>query len=231
MLYDLHIHSCLSPCAEDDMTPATVAGFAKLAGADIIALADHNSARNLPAAAQACEAYGLRLLPAVEVNTAEEIHLLCYFGTVSAALQMGEAVYRELPEMPYDPTVWGRQLICDAEDEVTGTVDKLLTAACGLDIYRAKALCEELGGVAVPAHADKDSYSLLSVLGFCPDDLHFEVIELAHPEAYAQYVQRGLLPGGCAVLHSSDAHCRENIACALRELPPATALEKLLRQL
>ena len=89
MLYDLHMHSCLSPCAEDDMTPANIAGLAKLAGAELIAVTDHNAADNLPAVQCCCNAYGLRLLPGVEVNTAEEIHVLCYFKTVDTALEFG----------------------------------------------------------------------------------------------------------------------------------------------
>ena len=111
MRYDLHLHTCLSPCADKDMTPATVAGLAKLAGADLIAVTDHNSALNLPAARAACDFYGLRLLPGIEVNTAEEIHLLCYFKTVEAALEYGEALYGALPAFPYDPAVWGEQLV------------------------------------------------------------------------------------------------------------------------
>ena len=128
MLYDLHMHSCLSPCAEDDMTPANIAGLAKLAGAELIAVTDHNAADNLPAVQRCCNAYGLRLLPGVEVNTAEEIHVLCYFKTVDTALEFGRLLYAALPEFPYDPAVWGRQLVMDENDEVLRTVDKLLTA-------------------------------------------------------------------------------------------------------
>ncbi|MEF9866230.1 MAG: PHP domain-containing protein, partial [Oscillospiraceae bacterium] len=102
MLYDLHLHTCLSPCANEDMTPSTVAGMAKLAGADLIAVTDHNSALNLPAAQKACDAYGLRLLPGIEVNTAEEIHLLCYFPSVKAALCMSDIIYSSLPDFEYD---------------------------------------------------------------------------------------------------------------------------------
>ena len=118
MLYDLHMHSCLSPCAEDDMTPANIAGLAKLAGAELIAVTDHNAADNLPAVQCCCNAYGLRLLPGVEVNTAEEIHVLCYFKTVDTALEFGRLLYAALPEFPYDPAVWGRQLVMDENDEV-----------------------------------------------------------------------------------------------------------------
>ena len=160
------------------MTPANIAGLAKLAGAELIAVTDHNAADNLPAVQCCCNAYGLRLLPGVEVNTAEEIHVLCYFKTVDTALEFGRLLYAALPEFPYDPAVWGRQLVMDENDEVLRTVDKLLTGAVSMDIYEVKAACEALGGVAVPAHVEKDSYALLSVLGFLPEDLPFAAVEL-----------------------------------------------------
>lgn len=228
MRYDLHLHSCLSPCAQDDMTPATVAGMAKLAGADLIAITDHNSAANLPAALTACEAYGIQLLPGIEVNTAEEIHVLCYFKTVAQALAFGDILYDALPRFPYDETIWGRQLVMNADDEITGSIDKLLTGAVSMDIYSVKALCEEMGGIAVPAHVDKDSYSLLSVLGFLPEDLSFSMLELRSPETLSDYVQKGRLPAGCEILTSSDAHCIEQIGSCLQTLSAQSHLNKLL---
>ena len=230
MKYDLHLHSCLSPCAQDDMTPATVAGMAKLAGAELIAITDHNSALNLPAAQKACEAYGLRLLPGIEVNTAEEIHLLCYFKTVETALDFGAMLYAALPAFPYDESVWGRQLVMDESDEIIGTVDKLLTGAVSLNIYEVKAACEALGGVAVPAHVEKDSYSVLSVLGFLPEDLPFGAIEAKHPEKLAPLLEKGFLPPGLEVLSSSDAHFLEDIANTVHTLPPSSVLQVLLQE-
>ena len=90
MLYDLHIHSCLSPCGDNEMTPANIAGMAKVAGLSLVAVADHNTALNVRAAAAACDKYGIKLVPAIEMNTEEEIHMLCYFKTVEAAERMGE---------------------------------------------------------------------------------------------------------------------------------------------
>ncbi len=228
MKYDLHLHSCLSPCADDDMTPATIAGMAKLAGADIIAITDHNCARNLPAAKKACEAYGVRLLPGIEVNTAEEIHLLCYFAAVETALQFGEMLYQALPDFPYDPAVWGKQLVMDENDVVIDTVDKLLTGAVSMDIYAVKAACEALGGIAVPAHVEKDSYSLLAVLGFVPDDLSFCAFEAKHPEKLVPLIARGLLPADCEIISSSDAHCLADIAADLHELSEQSVLLSIL---
>lgn len=228
MQYDLHLHSCLSPCANDDMTPATIAGMAKLAGADLIAITDHNSALNLPAAAAACQAYGVQLLPGIEVNTAEEIHLLCYFKTVADALSFSATLYDSLLAFPYDPAIWGQQLIMNADDEIVGNVEKLLTSAVSMNIYEVKTACEEMGGIAIPAHAEKDSYSLLSVLGFLPDDLDFDLLELHQPEKLPTLVSAGLLPAGREILISSDAHCIEDIACRLHTLAPNSKLNVLL---
>ena len=97
---DLHIHSCLSPCGDEDMTPANICGMAKLKGLDAIAICDHNSARNLPAAQELCDAYGLLLLPGMEITTREEVHLLGYFETVEAALAFGEMLRGHLPNLP-----------------------------------------------------------------------------------------------------------------------------------
>lgn len=228
MRYDLHLHTCLSPCADRDMTPATVAGLAKLAGAHLIAVADHNSALNLPAVQAACRAYKLRLLPGIEVNTAEEIHLLCYFKTVADALEYGRRLYAALPAFPYDPAIWGEQWVMDQHDRVLQKVDKLLTGAVRWDIYRAKAECEALGGIAVPAHADAGSYSVFSVLGLLPPDLGFEAVELQKPQLQAQYEAAGRLPAGLQVLASSDAHCMRRVGEALHTLPRASVLRRLL---
>ena len=113
---DLHIHSCLSPCGDDQMTPANIAGFAKLAGLDLIALTDHNAAENLPAIQRACDAYGLRLLPGIEMNTAEEIHLLCYLPTVDAALALSAEIRHRLPLVPCEEKVFGTQIVMEEED-------------------------------------------------------------------------------------------------------------------
>lgn len=229
MTYDLHIHSCLSPCAEDEMTPSAIAGFARLNGIDLIAVTDHNSARNLPAAQAACAAYGVQMLPGIEVNTAEEIHLLCYFPTVAAALRMDEAIYQSLPTLPYDRTIWGRQLVMDENDTVTAEPDKLLTLACGLDLYAATALCRDLGGVAVPAHVDRDSYSLLSVLGFAPEDLPFPAFEVRRPEhTLAGLLAAGRMPQGREILTSSDAHSLLDISEHPRVLDENSCLARLI---
>ncbi len=231
MLYDLHIHSCLSPCANNDMTPATIAGMAKLEGADIIAVCDHNSALNLPATKIACQEYGLKLLPGIEVTTQEEIHLLCYFKDVDTALKFGEMLYNVLPDIKCDEDVWGNQYVCDENDKVIKSVDKLLTSAVSLDIYELKAECEKLGGITVPAHIEKDSTSLLSVLGFLPEDLEFSVFEVKNHDKLKFFTDNELFPTGKKIITSSDAHRVEDIGKNLRKLDNTSDLYKFIESI
>ncbi len=231
MLYDLHIHSCLSPCASDDMTPATIAGIAKLEGADIIAITDHNSALNLPAARAACNEYNLKLLPGIEVTTQEEIHVLCYFNSVETALSFGKMLYSALIILPYDENIWGKQLIMDEHDNVIGKEKTLLSGPVNLNIYEVKKQCEQYGGIAVPAHVDKQSTSITSVLGFMPDDLDFAAMEYMQKEAVEQFIEKGFLPNKKELLISSDAHFIGAIASNLQILNENSALLKLIEQL
>ncbi len=231
MLYDLHIHSCLSPCADNDMTPATIAGMAKLEGADIIAVCDHNSALNLPATKIACDEYGLTLLPGIEVTTQEEIHVLCYFKTVENALKFGELLYENLPDIMCEQEVWGNQFVCDEHDRVIKSIDKLLTSAVSFDIYEIKELCKKYGGIPVPAHIEKDSASLLSVLGFLPEDLTFTMFEVKTPEKLVFFTERELFPKGKSIITSSDAHMIEHIAKNLNELDEECDLYKFIQNM
>ena len=229
MRYDLHIPSCLSPSADREMPPATIAGLCALNGADVIAIADHNSARNLPAAEKCCKAYGVKLLPALEANTAEEIHLLCYFPTVAAALTMGDALYESLPEFDWAPDIWGPQWVMNEDDEIITQPKKLLTAAAGLTLEETARLCRKLGGIPVPAHIDRDSYSLLSVLGLWPEEPEFLLAELADPNRAAALTAAGLVPPSLHFLTGSDAHCLEALRTEFPLLDEGCPLRSLLK--
>lgn len=226
--YDLHIHSALSPCADDEMTPATIAGFCKLSGADVIAVCDHNSALNLPALAECCKAYELGFIPGIEVNTQEEIHLLCYFPSVERALEMSDIIYKALPDFKADRYIWGQQLIMNENDEIVGEVEKLLTNACSLDIYDATKLCRDLGGYAIPAHIEKSSYSITSVLGMVPPDLGFSVVEAHMPHKLEPMMELGTVPKDLMVLSSSDAHAIETLRTNFPILPEGCPIEKYI---
>ena len=228
MLYDLHIHSALSPCADNNMTPAAIMGMMSLAGADVVTISDHNSALNLPAAQKAADFYNLKLLPCIEVNTAEEIHILSYFRRIEDALKMGELIYDSLPDVAVDSLIWGEELVMDEEDVVLMKVGKLLALASGYDIYEIVRMTEEFGGMAVPAHVDRESNSLLSVMGFMPSDLEFRVVEMTDPSRYEDYIQKKLLPEGLKIITSSDSHCMQQL---VRDTLPTLEADNPLTEL
>ena len=198
---DLHIHSCLSPCGSDDMTPANLCGMAALKGLNMIALTDHNTGLNLPAAKACCDAYGLTLIPGMEITTREEVHLLGYFPDVDTAVAFGQEVTAHLPKKKNKPSLFGNQLIMNEDDEVIQELDALLIGATDLTLAQWVQRIREAGGVAVPAHINRGSNGLLVNLGFMPEELNFTAVE----------VWRGLPcphtpQAGKVVLHSSDAH-------------------------
>ena len=207
LYYDLHIHSSLSPCGDDDMTPNNIVHMAMLKELNMIAVTDHNSARNLPAVKKVADECGIFLIPGIEVTTAEEIHLLTYFETVEETMDFGEYIYDSLPDISNRPEIFGEQKIMDETDAVTGHLDKLLlTASC----HSIDALCREVrhrGGVPVPAHVNRESNSILMSLGFIPADLEFSSLEVA--EAFPL---QGVNPAAYRVLYSSDAHYIMDIA-------------------
>lgn len=201
MYVDLHIHSCLSPCADDDMTPANICGMAHIKGLDAIAVTDHNTARNLPYIKEAADYYRLILLPGLEVTTREEVHLLGYFPTVEAAVEAGEVFSSHLPKMPNRPEFFGRQLIMNTDDEVMGEENRMLIGATDLDLTECTEIIRRMGGAAVPAHINRGANGLLVNLGLMPEEPHFPTVEVARHLP----IQPRVLEGR-TVLHSSDAH-------------------------
>ena len=132
LFYDLHIHSCLSPCGDDDMTPANIAGMAAVKGLDVIALTDHNSCRNCPAAIYHGEKHGVTVIPGMELTTREEVHVICLFPTLENALAFDSLVYKELMPFPNREDIFGKQQIMDPTDRVIGTVENLLINATSI---------------------------------------------------------------------------------------------------
>lgn len=221
LYYDLHIHSCLSPCAENDMTPCNIAGMAKIKGLDLIAVTDHNSARNLRACARAAADMGVLFLPGMELCTAEEVHVLAYFPTVDAAESMGEECRKWLPQQKNRPDFFGRQIVMDEHDRETGEEDALLIGALSLDLNVLTARVRALGGVPVPAHVFRGN-GLIHMLGFIPEEAGFRTLEIRDVEKE--------LPG-YLTLHSSDAHRLGDISERGAFLPSARNIGGVLSRL
>ena len=172
--YDLHVHSCLSPCGDEDNTPNNIAGMAKLCGIDILALTDHNSTKNCPAFFEAAEKYGIIPVAGMELTTAEDIHVVCLFEKLSDALRFDEHIDSCRTKFQNKPEIFGSQQILDGEDRLIGEVDDLLISASSVSIDQVSGLVKRYGGVCYPAHIDRDSNSIIAVLGTLPPDISFE---------------------------------------------------------
>ncbi|MDO4294562.1 MAG: PHP domain-containing protein [bacterium] len=211
LTYDLHIHSCLSPCGDEDMTPANIAGMAALKGLDVVALTDHNSCRNCPAFLHFAEEYGVLAIAGMEVTTAEEIHAVCLFPTLEAALRFDSYVYERLLPFPNDELIFGKQQIYGKEDTVTGKLEKLLINSTDISIDHLWELAASYGGVMFPAHIDKDANSLLASLGAIPPDSKFQSVELKQVKKLHELKRQHPYLEHCRILCNSDAHYLEQI--------------------
>jgi Predicted metal-dependent phosphoesterases (PHP family) len=176
--YDLHIHSCLSPCADNSMTPAIIAGMAKLEGLDIIALCDHNSSQNCAAFMRAAEFYEIAALCGMEITTSEDIHVLCLFDKLENALAFHEYVHAHRTQFPNDDEIFGEQLIVSETDAVIGRERNMLISASEIGFNDVFSLVKGHGGAAVPAHIDKTSDSAFAVLGEVPEESNFNTYEI-----------------------------------------------------
>ncbi|MEW6355916.1 MAG: PHP-associated domain-containing protein [Planctomycetota bacterium] len=201
---DLHIHTALSPCSSAEMTPPAIVEAAIRRGLDMIAICDHNAAENV-APAQEAAGDNLAVLAGIEITTEEDIHVLGLFPDAASACAAGCEVKETLPDVAGAARVLGEQLRMSATGDVVGVEPKMLSASSGLDLGKTVALVKRHGGLAVAAHVDRPSFSVTSQLGFFPDDVQFDGIEISANGAVAgrQKEYEGL---GLPMLVSSDAH-------------------------
>lgn len=207
--FDLHIHSCLSPCASLEMSPAEIVARAKSAGLGGFALSDHQSARNTPAVAECARRAGIECLCGLEVCTAEEVHVLALFDTPEQALEMTDWVYAALPKRVNDPDVFGDQPVVSADDEIIEMEWRILAMACRRTIAETSAECRRLGGLCIAAHIDRSSFSVFSQLGDIPDGGFFDAVELSRTADETVWLPK---TRGLAAVRSSDAHNLDDIA-------------------
>lgn len=211
LYYDLHIHSCLSPCGDDDMTPANIAGMAAVKGLDVIAVTDHNSCKNCPAVLAAAAEYGILAIPGMEINTSEEVHAVCLFEELKAAMDFDAYVYERLIAFPNKEEIFGRQLIYNEKDEICGIVPNLLINAADISFEGLWELVRGFGGVMFPAHVDKTANSLIANLGFIPPDSRFVTAEVKDLAKLHKVRKENPYLETCRIISNSDAHYLEHI--------------------
>jgi PHP family Zn ribbon phosphoesterase len=217
LLADLHVHTVLSPCAEVEMIPPLIIQRARELGLEMIAVTDHNAAANVPAVIEAAAGSGVTVLPGMEIQSREEVHLIALFDTVDQVITWQERVWAVLPDRENDKAFFGAQFVVDASGEYRYTEKRLLAVSVSMSVEEIVTGVRALGGIVLPAHIDRPMYSLIANLGFVPAGLEIAGLELsrhADPAAYTGTTIVGRVGANPPVLGrviSGDAHRLEEM--------------------
>ena len=203
--YDLHLHSCLSPCGDEDNTPLNIAGMATLCELDIVALTDHNTAKNCPAFFSAAEKHGIIPVAGMELTTSEDIHVVCLFEQLEDALEFDKFLDTKRTYIKNRPAIFGNQTVLDDNDAVTEEIDYLLTNATEISIEDVTETVSSHNGVCYPAHIDRESNGLIAILGAIPPDSDFGFYELHNASNIEDYSKKYGIEKSRFIV-SSDAH-------------------------
>jgi len=200
---DLHNHSCLSPCGSLEMSPPAMAGQADKLGIDILALTDHNTARNMPAFDRCCRKIGIMPMYGIEVTTEEEVHVVCLFEQLRTAVSFGSFIESLLPDIHNVPDLFGDQVYVDYQETILGEIEKSLLQSTNMPFAQLIDEVYSWDGMVIPAHVDRPSFSAVSQLGFLPDLPYTAVESVRIPCPYEVYSN--------PVITNSDAHCLDNM--------------------
>lgn len=203
--YDFHIHSCLSPCGDDESTPNSIAGIGKINGLDIMALTDHNTCKNCPAFFAACFRHGILPVAGMELTTAEDIHVVCLFPQLKNAMDFDAFLQSKRILIRNREEIFGKQLISDSEDNILGKEEFLLSNATNISVDEVSKIIEGFNGICYPAHIDREANGIISVLGTFPETSDFTCAELHNPEKRDEYAENYGLSNKRIVI-GSDAH-------------------------
>jgi hypothetical protein len=220
---DLHVHTALSPCAGNEMTPPAIVAAALRAGLHLVAICDHNTAGNVAAVQQAA-GERLAVLAGIEITTAEEAHVLGLFPTVEKA-QVAASELRPLVPDADDAyqALWGEELLLDAEGKPIGHETKALTLASSLSVGDTVRLIHRHGGRAIAAHVDRAAFGVVAQLGFFPATAGFDAAELSWRLPASSPLPPELAAIGLPLTGASDAHYLADVGRARTRLTAAAA--------
>lgn len=203
---DLHIHTCLSPCADLEMSPAAIVRTAIERAIDIIAITDHNSAENIVSAQKAAEHKNITVIAGMEITSSEEAHILALLNSIHDIYKLQDLVYKKLQPGENNEKLFGEQIVVNEIDEVLAFNKRLLIGATSLSAQEIVEIIHSLGGLAVASHIDREAFSVISQLGFIPEDLQFDALEISpntnKGRAESSFGGYRFLPW----ISSSDAH-------------------------
>jgi PHP family Zn ribbon phosphoesterase len=208
---DLHIHTVLSPCAEIEMLPSLIVQEALDRGISLIAITDHNATDNIDAVQKAAKGTDLIVIPGMELQTREEVHVLCLFDTLEQAKAFQRGIDPLMPDIENNPEYFGVQLVVDLEGEILRQETRMLLTSANISIEKAVQITDQLGGLLIPAHVNRKGFGLIEMLGFVPQDIRLEALEISRhltpDQAYRQFPQIV----GYPLIQNGDAHRLQDI--------------------
>ncbi|MBA7656152.1 hypothetical protein ES703_64066 [subsurface metagenome] len=230
---DLHVHTCLSPCGDFSMLPALIIMKAKERDLDIIGICDHNSTENVMAVKKVGTMEGVTVIGGIEITSQEEVHILALFDDDADLQRIQNIVYEHLPGVN-DEDAFGEQLIVDEKDEILGFNEKLLIGATTLFLEQVVDIIHQLGGIAIAAHVDRDAFSVIGQLGFIPEGLDVDGLEISPRNSVEDIRAKFPQVNDYPLVSFSDAHYLEDIGkratSFLIEKPSIEELDKAFRE-
>ncbi len=214
MIYkaDLHIHTVLSPCGDLDMSPSMIIDHALINKLDIIGITDHNSTKNAVVCKEIGENSNVFVLMGAEVTSKEEVHCLCFMPNEEKLLEFQKYLEIHINRKKNNSKFFGNQFVVDCRENILDEEELLLIQSINQDIYQLSEKVESMGGIFIPAHIDAHRNSLGSQLGFIPDDLKFNALEIVHKQKLNEYSEKYKIPNNTFITSSSDAHYLCDIA-------------------
>jgi PHP family Zn ribbon phosphoesterase len=203
---DLHIHSCLSPCAELDMTPSNIVKQALDKKLDIIAVSDHNSAENVGVTIDIAQEHNITVLPAMEITTSEEVHLLALFGNLVDCITVQKEVHRSISTVPLYKHDETSQPVVNEKDEILSFNPLPLINATDIPLASIVDLIHNNNGLAIACHIDKEAFSIISQLGFIPPGLPLDAVEVSFRIRADEEIKGLFIGQSYPPLSFSDAH-------------------------
>jgi 3',5'-nucleoside bisphosphate phosphatase len=203
---DLHVHTVLSPCAAVEMIPPLIVRAALEKEINMIAITDHNSTFNIQSVQKAAAGTDLKVLPGVELQTREEVHVLCLFDELSQVEEMQTVIDIHMPELKNYPDIFGEQYVVDETGDFIRSEERLLSSSVNLTLNEAWENVNRLGGLFIPAHINRHLFGLLAVLGFIPTDIPIEVLEISRHISPVEAVQKFPSLAQYCIIQDGDVH-------------------------
>jgi predicted metal-dependent phosphoesterase TrpH len=218
MFYDLHMHSALSPCADDDMRPTNIVRMALLKGLQLIAVSDHNSVDNQKAITRTAKLYGIDTWLAVELQTREEVHILGYFKREEDIDHFDTWLKSVRDKTPNRVDLFGNQLILDEEDQIIAIQPDSLIQSLDANLDECIRAIRKAHGRIVLAHVADRKNGILHQLAFIPKKLDYDGIEITHVDQKEDLIRRFPWLIEKPFFINSDAHTLTDIHDALYEI-------------